>query len=255
VDPFQPGLKVMIIGKNKLTKRVLNAFESYNVDVTCIPDATEAVSIFRKETFDVTLIDAYILHLEEVCQSINFINRTYSALLVNGTEQDTLTAGSLKMDAFLFDDFDRPETIEKLQTVSLRKNDPVVSPRILIVEDEPYIARAIDVSLRRHWPFADIYHAACGKDGIRYSRRKLLDIILLDIKLPDINGFEVLKAVRCFTSVPIIMTTADRVQEDIIQTLNSGANDYLLKPFTQEDLILRITKYLDPEANPKKVLA
>jgi DNA-binding response OmpR family regulator len=255
VDTYQPGLKILIIGKNKLTKRVLNAFENYNVFVTCIPDATEAVSLFRKETFDVTLIDAYILHLEEVCQSINFINRTYAALLVNGTDQDVLTARLLKIDMFLFDDFDQPETIEKLQTVSRRKNDPVISPRILIVEDEPYIARAIDVSLRRHWPFADIYHAACGKDGIRYCRLKLLDIILLDIKLPDINGFEVLKAVRCFTSVPIIMTTADRVQEDIIQTLSSGANDYLLKPFTQEDLILRITKQLDPESNPKEVLA
>jgi DNA-binding response OmpR family regulator len=243
----------MIIGNNNLTRRVINAFENHGIYVTCMPFAAEAVSLFRKETFDVTLIDAYLVHLEEICQSINFLNRTYAALLVNGTDEDILTAKSLKMDSFLFDDFDRPETIEKLQTVSRRKNDPVTSPRILIVEDEPFIAKAIDVSLRRHWPFADIYHAACGKDGIRYSRTKLLDIILLDIKLPDINGFEVLKAVRCFTPVPIIMTTADRIQEDIIQTLNSGANDYLLKPFTQEDLILRITKYLDPESNLRPV--
>jgi CheY-like chemotaxis protein len=253
VDPFQSVLRVMVIGKNKLTKRVIDACENYGVYVTCKPFATEAVSLFRKESFDVTLIDAYILHLEEVCQSINFINRTYAALLINGTDEDYLTANLLKMDTFLFDDFDSPETIEKLQTVSLRKNDPVISPRILIVEDERYIAKAIEVSLRRHWPFADIYHAACGKDGIRYSRLKLLDIILLDINLPDINGFEVLKAIRCFTSVPVIMTTADRVQEDIVQTINSGADDYLLKPFTQEDLILRMTKHLDPESNLKIV--
>jgi DNA-binding response OmpR family regulator len=244
VDCSRPELKVMIIGKNKLTERVFRSLENHDVEVICKEFVTEAVSLFRKETYDVTLIDAYILKLEEVCQSINFLNRTYAALLVNGSDEDLAIAASLKMDAFLFADFDKLETVEKLQTLCKRKNDPVISPKILIVEDEPYIAKAISVSLRRHWPFGDIYHAACGKDGIRYARLKPLDVVLLDIKLPDINGFEVLKAIRCFTPVPVIMTTADRVQDDIVQTISSGADDYLLKPFTQEDLILRIRKHL-----------
>lgn len=242
-------MKVLILGDNNLTKRVTNALIKNNVEVSLKAEATEVVNMFRKENFDLTLVDSYIRNAQEIYQSLNFLNRTYMALLINESPEERSRIQSMNMEAFSYDEFDDPEMVEKLDAIILRRKDRMTKIKILVVEDEPYIARAIDVSIRKNWPSADVYHAANGQTGIKLACSKPVDIIILDIKLPDINGFEVLQAIRLFSSTPVIMSTADKVQDDIVKSVQFGANDYLIKPFKQEDLIYHIRKNLEPTTN------
>jgi DNA-binding response OmpR family regulator len=240
-------LKVMVVGESKLIRRIVEQLMQNKLDVTCKADAAEVMNLFRKENYDVTLVDVYIRQVENICRDIKNLDRTYVALLTNGTPEDLSKVQSMNMDGYSYEDFNVPETVEKLQNIILRKKELQPKIKVLIVEDEIYIAKALTVSIKRRWPRAEVYHASCGKEGVRLAGLNPLDIILLDIKLPDINGFEVLGAIRSFSSTPIIMTTADKVQADVIKSLNSGANDYLIKPFTQEELINRIKKNLGLE--------
>jgi two-component system KDP operon response regulator KdpE/two-component system response regulator VicR len=69
-----------------------------------------------------------------------------------------------------------------------------------------------------------------------------MDAILLDLKLPDITGQEVLEKIRVFSWTPVVIITATRKQEDVIKCISAGANDFVLKPFKQLDLLSRVRR-------------
>jgi two-component system KDP operon response regulator KdpE len=83
-----------------------------------------------------------------------------------------------------------------------------------------------------------------GKEALEQVRTQLPDLVLLDIMMPDINGFEVLKKIREVSSVPVIMLTAKGEEDDRIQGLELGADDYITKPFSPRELVSRIKAVL-----------
>ncbi len=110
--------------------------------------------------------------------------------------------------------------------------------RILIIEDESKIARFIQLELNHEGYEVEL--AADGRDGLELLKTRPFDLVLLDIMLPSINGFEVLRRLRLFSSVAVILLTAKDDVIDKVMGLDSGADDYITKPFAIEELLARI---------------
>jgi two-component system KDP operon response regulator KdpE len=114
--------------------------------------------------------------------------------------------------------------------------------RILIVEDERRMARFIRLNLE-HDGF-QVTEAFLGQDAIQQLRDALPDLILLDVMLPDIDGFQVLEMIREINDVPIIMLTAKGEEDDRVRGLELGADDYVTKPFSPRELVSRVRAVL-----------
>ncbi len=114
--------------------------------------------------------------------------------------------------------------------------------RILVVDDEERMVRFISLNLE-HDGF-QVIKAYRGKDVLDLIRTQLPDLILLDIMLPDIEGFEVLRLIREVNTVPVIMLTAKGEEEDRVKGLELGADDYITKPFSPRELVSRVRAVL-----------
>jgi len=113
---------------------------------------------------------------------------------------------------------------------------------ILVVDDEKRMVRFIRLNLEQ-----DGFHVIAannGTDALEQVRTQLPDLILLDIMMPDIDGFEVLRKVREVNTVPIIMLTAKGEEDDRIRGLELGADDYVTKPFSPRELVSRVKAVL-----------
>lgn len=111
--------------------------------------------------------------------------------------------------------------------------------RALIIEDEKRLAAALKHIFEDQAFVTDVVHN--GKNGVEYALCAPYDIILLDIMLPDIDGFEVVQTIRAKKiSTPVLMLTAKDSVPDKVNGLNAGADDYMTKPFATEELIARI---------------
>jgi two-component system response regulator RegX3 len=116
---------------------------------------------------------------------------------------------------------------------------PVETPRVLVVEDEPALAQGLAEALRFQGYVCDV--AADGKAGLAAARRGGYDVLLLDVMLPEVSGFDVMRTLRAEGSkVPTIMLTAKGSEEDKVRGLELGADDYVTKPFALRELIARV---------------
>jgi DNA-binding response OmpR family regulator len=114
--------------------------------------------------------------------------------------------------------------------------------RILVVDDEERMVRFIRLNLE-HDGFR-VIEAFNGTQAINKVRSSLPDLVLLDIMMPDIDGFEVLKIIREVSTIPVIMLTAKGEEDDRIRGLELGADDYITKPFSPRELVSRIKAVL-----------
>ncbi|WP_010296748.1 response regulator transcription factor [Clostridium senegalense] len=110
--------------------------------------------------------------------------------------------------------------------------------KILIVEDEEKLSRFIELELRHEG--YEVIKANNGRTGLEIAEKGEVDLILLDIMLPEINGLEVLRRIRRTSDIPIIMLTARDAVMDKVSGLDAGADDYITKPFAIEELLARI---------------
>ena len=115
--------------------------------------------------------------------------------------------------------------------------------RVLLIEDEPALARGLSDTLRANG--FDVTVATDGERGLDAATRGDVDLILLDVMLPKVDGYEICRAVRSQgIEVPILMLTAKGREQDVIQGLNVGADDYITKPFRSGELIARARAFL-----------
>lgn len=129
--------------------------------------------------------------------------------------------------------------------------------RVLLVEDEIRLAANI-VNGMREAGFA-VDHAADGKEGLDYAEQNLFDLIVLDLMLPGLSGQEVLRVLRKRKNLtPVLILTAQEGKTTVIEMLNSGADDYLAKPFDLGELIARVKALIrrsNGAASPKLQVA
>ncbi|MCI6691684.1 MULTISPECIES: response regulator transcription factor [unclassified Clostridium] len=110
--------------------------------------------------------------------------------------------------------------------------------KILIVEDEEKIARFIELELVHEG--YEIVKTNNGRTGLEIAEKGEIDLVILDIMLPELNGLEVLRRLRRTSDIPVIMLTARDAVMDKVSGLDAGADDYITKPFAIEELLARI---------------
>ena len=120
--------------------------------------------------------------------------------------------------------------------------------RILVVDDEPQILRAVRTNLSRHGYQVDV--ASTGRQALDLHARRRPDLVLLDLGLPDMDGVEVIRTLREQASTPIIVLSVRDAEQDKIGALDLGADDYLTKPFSVEELRARVRVALRHTARP-----
>jgi len=116
--------------------------------------------------------------------------------------------------------------------------------KVLIIEDSPEIVEAVSLCLQLRWPESEMIVTAEGKRGIETLKNTPCDFLILDLNLPDIDGFDVLQEVRTFSDIPTIILTVRGKEEDQTRGLEIGADDYIIKPFRPRDLVARVNAVL-----------
>ena len=117
------------------------------------------------------------------------------------------------------------------------------STRVLVVDDEENITFLLDSALR-HFGF-DVYVAVNGRDGLKAVTEFSPDVVLLDVMLPDLDGFDVVKRMRADGSkVPVLFLTARDTVDDKVRGLTLGGDDYVTKPFSLEEVVARLSVIL-----------
>ena len=116
--------------------------------------------------------------------------------------------------------------------------------KVLVVDDDPYLVEALKLGLELQWPDCQVVGAQDGISGLEILSSEHPDIVLLDIVMPDMNGFEVLQTLRRFSEVPVIMLSVRREEQDKVRALELGADDYIPKPFGSQELMARIKAVL-----------
>jgi two-component system, OmpR family, KDP operon response regulator KdpE len=108
---------------------------------------------------------------------------------------------------------------------------------VLVVDDEPQIRRALRTSLEAHG--YEVATVGTGEEGVVAAAEQAPDLMLLDLGLPDIDGTEVIRRVRAFSDVPVIVLSVRESQADKVAALDAGADDYVTKPFGMQELLAR----------------
>ena len=111
-------------------------------------------------------------------------------------------------------------------------------PVVVVVEDDPQIRRFLRTGLASHG--FEIHEAESGRAGLTAAANRKPELVILDLALPDIDGVEVVKRLRAWTTMPVIVLSARLTEDDKIAALDAGADDYLTKPFSLGELLARI---------------
>jgi len=112
--------------------------------------------------------------------------------------------------------------------------------KVVIIEDDNEIIEAVSLCFDLRWPDVEVIAANEGLIGIDSVEKESPDIVILDIGLPDIDGFEVCRRIRLFSDVPIVMLTVKDQEFDKVKGLELGADDYMTKPFSHVELLARV---------------
>lgn len=111
--------------------------------------------------------------------------------------------------------------------------------KVLLIEDSTEIQEVVSLTFELHWPGSSVITIAEGSEGIALTESESPDIIILDLGLPDVDGFKVLKEIRGFSDIPVIILTVRGDEIDKVRGLELGADDYIVKPFSHIELLAR----------------
>lgn len=121
--------------------------------------------------------------------------------------------------------------------------------KILIIEDDYNIVKMVTMLVTMRWPQIHIDSTSYGEKGVFFAGDNVYDAIIIDLSLPDIDGLEVLKGIRSFSTVPIIILTVRNDEVEIVRGLELGADEYITKPFSQIELLARINCVIRRKTN------
>jgi DNA-binding response OmpR family regulator len=127
---------------------------------------------------------------------------------------------------------------------------------VLLVEDDPRVRRVLQLALRDEGYAVSL--AGTGREGLQALGASSPDVVLLDLMLPDLDGFDVCRRIRRDSDVPVIMVTARTDSHDVVAGLEAGADDYVTKPLVAKELSARIRallRRLEPARTPRRVAA
>ncbi len=116
--------------------------------------------------------------------------------------------------------------------------------KVLVIEDDPGIIEVVSLCFQLRWSGTSLISAANGAKGLDLVETENPDVVILDIGLPDMDGYQVLREIRRFSDVPVIMLTVRGEDTQVARGLEMGADDYIIKPFSHIELIARVQAVL-----------
>jgi DNA-binding response OmpR family regulator len=111
--------------------------------------------------------------------------------------------------------------------------------RILVVDDEPDVVEVIELTFSLQWPGSEVIAATDGESALKLFQARSPDVVVLDVGLPGLSGFEVCRRLRAISDVPILMLTVRGEEKERLKGLELGADDYIVKPFSPLELVAR----------------
>ena len=124
--------------------------------------------------------------------------------------------------------------------------------KVLVIEDDKETVEIISLAFQIRWPEAKLISTGLGEEGPELVEKESPDVVILDLGLPDISGFEVLRQIRLFSTVPIIILTVREDEAYVVKGLEWGADEYVIKPFRQLELLSRV-KAVIRSRHPKQL--
>ena len=124
--------------------------------------------------------------------------------------------------------------------------------KVLIIEDDRRMVEVISLAFQIRWPEVNVISTDLGEKGLGMVETEYPDVVILDLGLPDISGFEVLKQIRLFSAVPIIISSVMGEEEDVVRGLEWGADEYIIKPFRQLEFLARIKAVIRRQQLPEE---
>jgi two-component system KDP operon response regulator KdpE len=118
---------------------------------------------------------------------------------------------------------------------------------VLAVDDDPAILRTLSINLRARG--YDVETAGDGRSALQIADERMPDAVILDLGLPDLDGVAVLKGLRAYTQVPVVVLSARHESDDKVEALDEGADDYVTKPFDMEELLARVRAAIRRNSN------
>ncbi|MFH1032117.1 MAG: response regulator transcription factor [Chloroflexota bacterium] len=112
--------------------------------------------------------------------------------------------------------------------------------KVLSVEDSTEIIESVAQTIELRWPEASLLSTTFGQTGVELAQKEHPDVVILDLGLPDIDGFQVLRQIRRFSDVPVVILTVRGEEMDKIRGLELGADDYMVKPFSPGEFLARV---------------
>lgn len=116
--------------------------------------------------------------------------------------------------------------------------------KVLVVDDEPDVIEVVNLCFGLRWPDADVVSARSGEEALKAIEQDVPELVLLDIVLPGMDGFEVCQEIRRISDVPVVMVSARDSEVDKVRGLEMGADDYITKPFSHLELLARVRAVL-----------
>jgi len=116
--------------------------------------------------------------------------------------------------------------------------------KVVVIDDAPDIVEVVSLCFQLRWSNTSVVSASEGAKGLELIEAESPDVVILDIGLPDMDGFQVLRELRHFSQVPVIMLTVKGEDTDVAKGLELGADDYIVKPFSHIELIARVQAVL-----------
>ncbi|MDD4635630.1 MAG: response regulator transcription factor [Dehalococcoidales bacterium] len=126
--------------------------------------------------------------------------------------------------------------------------------KIVIIEDDNVIVDYLSNVIHLGWPEAKVVSTHLGEKGVSLIQEAEPDVVILDLGLPDISGYEVLKQIRSYSAVPVVVLSARSNEYDVVQGLNLGADEYIIKPFRNLELLARLRCLLKYQKKPQEDL-
>jgi CheY-like chemotaxis protein len=233
--------KILALGRKSVIQRVSHSLSGRGVDLVTRTAVSEAIDLMKKDKFDLALVDGYLEDLETIRYRINWECSIPIALVIDGSQKDWDLLRSMDIDGFI------PEEARNIADLAAyfgsiihRSESQPAKIKALIIEGEDQTRKDLLSAFQTFWPEAEVLFASSGQDGLKSAENGPVDVILLDLILSDMTGYEVLEKIRSFSQTPVVIISSTRNQEDVVKSMVSGANDFVLNPFKPVELISRI---------------
>jgi CheY-like chemotaxis protein len=238
-------IKTLVLGNNPMMQSVNNSLLAMGSEVVRLYELPETITVLKEENLNLAIVDGTIDEIVNVCFRLIWICRLRVVVASQNIQSIFNQLLPLGIDGYVKEQNEQNEFSARITAIAQKGNHQFDKINALLIEDDKYIQEAIELFFEIFWPEAELTVCRDGLTGVNTTKKKNFDVVLLDLGLPDIDGFEVLNSIRGFSNVPIVILTARRDKEQIIRAMQSRANDYIVKPFRQIELMLRIKKAIN----------